>query len=381
MHTPKELATFRTQALEHLSPTPYMLVNTDTIKSRCKEFKKLLPNTQLFYAYKCFSDDEVIRALDSLVDGYDVASPTEINALIRLGVDPMRMAYSNPVKSRADIREAFEAGVRSFAFQSEGELHKLADEARGSRVYFRVRVDDEASAIAFSSKFGGGTQAAVDLLVQAKEYGLVPVGVTFHVGSQAENLSVWETALKVCQGIIALCKDRGVELSLVNIGGGFPVQYKKTDPSLELVANQVRSSISEYVPGMSTMAEPGRNLVADSAVIVTTVIGVEDRGEATWLFLDTGTFQSFLEVFEFGYFPYPVYSLRHENEQHQDTATKQYVLTGPSCDSYDTMTQSISLPNDIREGDQLMIGMAGAYTVVYGSDFNGFSVPKRHFFN
>ncbi len=111
------------------------------------------------------------------------------------------------------------------------------------------------------------------------------------------------------------------------------------------------------------------------------LFGVETRNGIPWLFLDVGSFQAFLEIFEFNYFPYPVHSLRHLKGEVPIIQAQHYVLTGPSCDSYDTMTMSIELPTDMAVGDKLLITMCGAYTIVYGSDFNGFKVPPREFIN
>lgn len=379
MHTKKQLKTFFDLATDDTLHTPFMLVDRESIRSKCVEFKKHLSDTKLYYAMKCFNDEEVLKSVDDLVDGYDVASVAEIKTLLSLGVAPERMTYSNPVKSEQDIKTAFALGINNFAFQSPSEVKKLASNAPGATVYLRIHVSDAASEISFSSKFGASQHDAVVLLLQAKQAGLNPVGITFHVGSQAEDQKVWSKALHVCNKVIKECAAQGIELTLVNLGGGIPTQYNKTDPEFTTVAKSIKEAVQENTPSLSTLAEPGRYLVADSSVVVVTIIGIEMRQGMPWLFLDTGTFQSFFEVFEFGYFPYPVYSLRHQVSGESKGSDTEYALTGPSCDSYDTMTKSIYLPSDLVEGDKLVIGMSGAYTVVYGSDFNGFSVPKRKY--
>lgn len=379
MQSSKQLVKFFNAVDKQEMSTPFMLVDTKIIREKCHDFKKHLPDVKLFYAVKCFSDIEVLKAVDDLVDGYDVASVVEIETLLSFGVQPERMAYSNPVKSRHDIKQAYKLGVRKFAFQSTNELEKLADDAPNSEVYLRMYVADSTSEISFSSKFGARKADAVDLFVLSKKLGLKPVGITFHVGSQAENQAVWGRAVAACVEVIDELRGHGVKIELLNLGGGIPTQYTQDDPKFSDVAINIKEAVTNVSRNITTMAEPGRYLVADSAVIVATIIGKEDRHGKPWLFLDTGTFQSFFEVFEFGYFPYPVYSLRHQNSGSGSVETIEYALTGPSCDSYDTMTKSVQLPSDLREGDKLVVGMAGAYTVVYGSDFNGFPVPDRIF--
>lgn len=357
--------------------TPYMLVNVDVIRKKCLEFKKYLPNIKLYYAMKSFNDIEVLQGIDDLVDGYDVASVTEIKQLLSFDVAPYRMAYNNPVKSLQDIQQAYKLGVRKYTFQSKGELKKLADKAPNSDVFLRMHVADSTSEISFSSKFGANKSDSVDLLIYAKNLGLNPIGITFHVGSQAENKDVWEKAIKRCNDVINELNNRDIKIEIINLGGGIPTQYSLEDPKFNVVADGINRALTTYLPKIDAIAEPGRYLVADSSVIVASVIGVEERQGMPWIFIDTGTFQSFFEVFEFGYFPYPVYSLRHQLSVSKRADLIECALTGPSCDSYDTMSRSLLLPSDIHEGDKLIIGMAGAYTVVYGSKFNGFPVPKR----
>jgi ornithine decarboxylase len=360
--------------------TPYMITDLGIIEDKCREFKKELPEAKMYYAVKCFGDKEVIKTVDKFVDGYDIASTEEIKQLLQLGIDPKRITFSNPVKSEAALRQAHKLKVNSFAFQSYNELLKIKKYAPGSKVYLRIKVADSTSSIAFSSKFGVDPGHAKELILSAKQLGLVPMGLTFHVGSQAVDVSVWDSALFICHSIIEELRPEGINLELINLGGGYPVQYNHTDPTLKQTTKEIKQAINRHTPYITNyIAEPGRFVVADSSVIVTTVIGVEERGKETWLYLDTGTFQSFIEIFEFHSFPYPVYSLAHIGGKAPNTNTQEYVLTGPSCDSYDTMAHGIKLPKDIALGDKILVGMTGAYTVVYGSNFNGFKVPPRKF--
>jgi len=277
--------------------------------------------------------------------------------------------------------QARRLGVNSFAFQSTNELLKIKKcNGQGAKVYLRLMVPDSEGAISFSSKFGANYVDAVELIEYAKTIGLNPIGLTFHVGSQAVEVGAWDRALELCKGVIGDLKKVGIIIKMVNLGGGYPVQYNDTDPGLTEIRGIISSAVEKHIPNVDeVITEPGRYLVADSSCIVSTIIGVEERGEKTWLFLDVGTFQAFIEIFEFHDFPYPVYSLDHISGKAKSHSLKEYVLSGPSCDSYDTMTHSIKLPSDLAVGNKLLIDMTGAYTVVYGSNFNGFKVPQRKF--
>lgn len=383
MLTTDQLDKFSSQIMKSTQATPYMITDLDMVAQKCQEFRHIFPDIDLYYAVKAFSDDEVIKHIDGLLDGYDVASVTEIRQLIKLGIAPARMTYSNPIKSPASIKEAVELGVGSFAYQSKEELEKITQCTKKSiTVYLRLKVSDETSELSFSSKFGCEPDEAVELLLDAKNRGLKPKGLTFHVGSQATFSGVWDKALSRCSHIIEEAAQHDIKLEFINLGGGFPIQYKEDQPQLSEVGATVHTALKEHTSSfesLTLLAEPGRLLVGDSSVIVTTIIGVEKRGGTTWLFLDVGSFQAFVEIFEFEYFPYPVHSLRHLKEKTPINDHERYVLTGPSCDSFDTMATAIDLPTGLKVGDQLMITMTGAYTVVYGSAFNGFPVPPRMF--
>lgn len=377
MLTTAQLRHFALKA-DSIEQSPFMLVDRSILKDRATMFKELFPKVDLYYALKCFPDNNVVDAIDSLIDGYDVASIPEIDSLVKRGINPDRLSYGNPVKAGAAIAAARDLGVSRLAFQSVNELRKIADNAPGSAVYARIDVTSAEGSLDFSSKFGADPAEAVALLQEAAKLGLTPLGFTFHVGSQAQDMNAWKAAIARAHDLMLEARTVGLKLTELNIGGGFPVIYNEGELSIVEVANTINpelDKISADFPEMRFIAEPGRFLTADCATIVTTVIGKESRGGIPWLYLDTGTFQSFIELFEFEKFLYPVYSLKHVLSDLKST-TETFALTGPTCDSYDTMTRAIELPKDIEVGDRLVVTMTGAYTLAYGSNFNGFSLPS-----
>lgn len=367
------------KVLTHGVATPYMLTDLDIIRRQCRTFRTLLPTVKLFYAMKAFSDDEVLKAVDPLVDGYDAASVREIDVLLRLGVDPSRIAYSNPVKSGISIDSAACKGVTKFAFQSAQELEKIAQYAPGASVYVRVKMDDSNSVVPLSVKYGCDEDSVVSLLLHAKKLGLHPLGITFHVGSQQTGLKAWRSDLRKGRELLAAVRKAGVEVEMINMGGGFPVQYAATDPEIYHIGKVVNDVIADDTQ-TTYMAEPGRFIAAGSSVIVSSVIGIEERAGKTWLYMDVGVFQAFAGAMRFGSFPHTPYSLRHYQDG-KETEKRPYVIAGPTCDSHDIITHEALLPNDITVGDRLIFSMTGAYTVVYGANFNGFEIPKRIFIN
>jgi ornithine decarboxylase len=262
-----------------------------------------------------------------------------------------------------------------------GELRKLATHAPGSAVYVRLRVDDSTSTFPLSRKFGADLEEAHALLLQARELGLRPYGVTFHVGSQCGTTIAWRQAIAAAGRLMAGLLADGVRLEMLDLGGGFPARYGSAGdgvPSLVDIAGTIFAALDElpYRPPMLT-AEPGRHLVAESAVLVAEVIGREVRGGENWVYLDVGAYNGLMETLQTGnQWRFPLWTSRAD---HDRVPHETFTVTGPSCDSSDTMFYGVELPSTIDVGDRVYIGSTGAYTLSYASDFNGFPVPGQVF--
>jgi len=296
-----------------------------------------------------------------------------------VGVDPRDVLYSNTVKPAAHVRGAFEAGVWRFAVDSEGELDKIARCAPGSAVYVRVRVDDSGSVFPLSRKFGAEAHHARALLQQAQHLGLQPYGLTFHVGSQCAATSAWVQAMSSVGRLMRQLVKDGIVLEMLDIGGGFPAWYGETVPSIEEIGVVVTRSVDELLPYRPALvaAEPGRHLVAETAVMVAEVMGREVRAGEDWLYLDVGAYNGLMETQQtVGQWRFPLWSSRMD---HGAVEQVPFTVTGPSCDSSDTMFFGALLPITMAEGDRVFVGSAGAYTLSYASNFNGFPPPATHF--
>ncbi len=373
---PDDVTTFA-RAADALHETPVQLLSPRNLVSQCLLFQRELPDVGMYYAFKSSSSRHVVDAIDHLVAGYDVASPREIEQVVSWGVDPARLRYSNPVKAPASIEAANALGVTKFAAQSVAELEKIATHAPGSSVYLRLRVGASQGALDFSSKFGAPAEEVLAAAPRARELGLDLIGITFNVGSQSSDPAVWRTGIEQGAAVLGRLRDHGITLHELNIGGGYPVRYSEADPEPALALRAIRSALDDVradFPGVRVLAEPGRFVSAPSGAIVTTVIGREERAGRTWLYLDTGAFQTFLERFEFERFIHPTYSVG-DVLAGTPAPLQRYALTGPTCDAFDTLTTDVLLPAGLQVGDRLLFTMAGAYTVEYGSHFNGFAPP------
>lgn len=374
LHWPEALTPESLETL--LEPTPVLVCDTSLIAARYAGMRACLPDVEVFYAVKCNPSPRVMGSLVGLGAGFEVASLYELEMVKAVGGDAEAAIYSNTVKPAGQIRDAYRSGVRRFGFDGEGELRKLAANAPGSHVYVRLRVNDQHSLFPLSEKFGTSVDEACRLLMLARELGLGAYGVTFHVGSQCADAGAWPRAIAQCGVLLRLLKREGVGLEMLDIGGGFPAVYCDPVPAFEEIAAGINAALDRlpHRPPM-IVAEPGRYLVAESGVMVATVIGVDDRRDGPWCYLDVGGYNGLMEAVQTGgrwLFP-----LRTDGRS--GAPLVPFTVTGPSCDSSDTMFYGALLPADLAEGQRVYIGSTGAYTISYASYFNGFPPPRTLF--
>ncbi len=352
--------------------SPVLFVDPSRALLQVDEFRRELPGVKLYYALKSFNDRELVRAIDSSIDGYDIASGGEYEDLRTADVAPNRMVFSNPVKIPQEIERTHQGGVSTFAYQSSDEIRKLAASAPGARVMLRIKVDHahKTDGQSFARKFGAEPADALQLMTEAREAGLTPIGLTFHVGSQSTNPQLWADAIDVCAHIYADAAKQGLTLTMLDIGGGFPIEYGEgTFATFHRIAEVIREHLGRPVfDGVEIIAEPGRFICADAAMLRCTVIGMEERENKPWLYIDVGIFSGLMEAWEFGRLLQSVHTTN-------GAELVDYVLAGPTCDGDDVLPGGIALPRGIKCGDTLLIPQAGAYVAAYASDFNHIRKP------
>ena len=360
-------------------PTPFLLLDLDRVATAYLGFAAELPGVDVHYAMKCNPDERILRRLHGLGGRFEIASAVELRALVEIGVDPAEVLYSNPVKPAAHVAEAWRAGVWRFAADGEPELAKLAKNAPGAAVYVRLRSSTGDNTVPSEGKFGIDGDRAADLLRAAARAGLRPHGLAFHVGSQMLSPAAWGVALRQVGAVLRELAADGIRLDLLDLGGGFPARYADVEPApLAAFAAAIGAGIAAHLPYRpATLAvEPCRALVAEAGVMVATVIGLAERAGRRWVHLDVGAFNGFMEALESGN------RLRFPVTDSRGSALRTPAhLTGPTCDSQDTIMFDVPLSADLAVDDRIFVGTAGAYTTSYASGFNGFAVPTTHVAN
>ena len=370
---------FHPEFLETLSyETPFFVFSRKKIKHEFVEFNKYFPVAEIHYAMKANSEPEVLKTLFDAGSGFEVASVYELNMLKEINVPPERIIYGTSIKPAAHIKAFFEYGVDRFAFDSFTELEKIAIAAPGSRVYARMRVDDTGSVFQFSEKFGADRENIVPLLQRAKELGLHPYGISFHVGSQASNVMAWANALDLIHPILEHLQKLGIEIDVLNLGGGYPCRYVSSESDFDLkeIAEHTLARYKKLPYQPALILEPGRRIIAHTGVLVTSIIERVERTENTWLFLDAGPYNALFESMAYqGSTRYRIRSMRPPH----DAGEGLFALAGPTGDSADIITREALLPKDIHVGEKLIVYDAGAYNLVASTRFNGFPKPSVYF--
>ncbi|MEA2686934.1 MAG: ornithine decarboxylase, partial [Actinomycetota bacterium] len=271
------------------------------VAEQYRHLREALPLAKVYYAVKANPEPEIVRVLAGLGASFDVASPSEIDLCLAAGVPGSALSYGSTIKKTPDIAYAYERGVRMFAFDSIGELEKIAAVAPGSDVVCRILTSNEGAEWPLSRKFGCEIEMAAGLLGLSGRLGLVPAGVTFHVGSQQRHPRQWDEAIALTGRLFSELATAGVELKMVNLGGGFPAHYRGHVPPIEAYADAIMKAMAYHFGGNQPemVVEPGRYLTGDAGVIRSEVVLVSwkcEGDEKRWVFLDVGIFGGLAEA-------------------------------------------------------------------------------------
>ncbi|GEO98701.1 type III PLP-dependent enzyme [Methylobacterium haplocladii] len=364
-----------------LDEGPVMVLDLDVVRDNFSKFARALPDTRVFYAVKANPAPEVLRLLAELGSCFDTASVAEMEMVLATGATAERISYGNTIKKRRDIVRALRLGVRLFAVDCEVEADKILAataeagvETADVQVFCRILCDGAGADWPLSRKFGCEPEMAVNVLEHAHRLGLQAYGVSFHVGSQQANTEAWDGALASASEIFRECALRGIGLSMVNLGGGFPTKYLKQVPGVETYGDSIFRALTKHFGNRipETIIEPGRGMVGNAGVIEAEVVLVSKKSEAEdevrWVYLDIGKFGGLAETMD--------ESIRYAiRTDHDEDRMAPCVVAGPTCDSVDVLYEKnpYPLPVSLSIGDKVLIEGTGAYTTTYSAvAFNGF---------
>ncbi len=360
---------FAPEAIRHLAArygSPLLVIDAQRLRRQYRRLADALPNVDLHYALKPLPHASVVAVLADEGAFFDLATNGEVDLVRRARVDARRCIHTHPIKRDGDIRTALAYGVDTFVVDNPDELRKFVKYRSRAQLLIRIAFRSPDAVCDLSRKFGCDPGAALDLLELAAALGIRVAGLSFHVGSQVSGPGMHVEAIGICSDLLRRAALRGHALGILDIGGGFPVDYAEPVPPIDVFCAPIRAALSELAPGLRIIAEPGRFIAAPAAAAVATVMGRAQRGEHWWYYLDDGVYGS--------------YSGRMYDRAHYSTtalvpdgATYPSVLAGPTCDSIDVIDENVQLPK-LDIGALIMGRSMGAYTWASATEFNFF--PK-----
>lgn len=352
---------------------PTLVLDVDQVEENYLKLKVGMPEAHIHYAVKANPHPAILNRLARLGCRFDAASIGEIEMCLETGVAPKYISFGNTVKRIQDIEAAYARGVYLFAADASEELQKIAKHAPHSSVFIRVLMRSTEAEWPLSRKFGCSSSMVIPLMHEARKLGLNPVGLSFHVGSQTRHPHMWYDSLDSVAAIWHNALEEGFDLSLLNIGGGFPAYYGVDITEPEEYGSTILEAVRERFGDVKyIMAEPGRGLVGNAGAIAAEALLVSrkhDEDPVRWVYLNIGRFHGLAET--------EAEAIKYQflTPDCDSTETSPCIVAGPTCDSADVLYEAhqVEFPVDLSCGDRVTILNCGAYTSTYSSvAFNGF---------
>jgi len=374
--------TARDMTLARRPDHPVYCFRPDVLKEDAGEFLRLFPGTAA-YAVKTNPEPLILRTIaEAGFRAFDVASPAEFEAA-REALPDSALFYMHPVKAQSDIRLALETyGIRALALDHEDEVAKILRIVRAldldpAEITLFVRLATRGhAAYELSKKFGAAPKHAVELLGRIENIGFRS-GLTFHVGSQVEDLSTYERALATAAWVRGRAE---ADIAALDIGGGFPARYGHDPkrrappprPPLADLLGDILTEVEEWgLDDLPLIAEPGRVIVARSLSVVVRVL--LRKGQR--LYINDGIWSSLSDAWT-GKITLPARLItdpaRRRRKRSNGSKLEAFRVCGATCDSVDILTRPFWLPETVDTGDWIEIGHIGAYSLSLRTRFNGF---------
>ncbi|XP_005095259.1 ornithine decarboxylase [Aplysia californica] len=378
----------------------FFIADLGDVVGKFVKWKELLPRVEPFYAVKCNQDETVVKLLAELGMGFDCASKAEISQVVKMGVSPSRIIYANPCKQKSFLKYAHKQSVDLMTFDNEAELIKIKALYPSARLVLRLLPTSHFKVqCELGNKFGCHPDNVGKLLAQAQELDLNVMGISFHVGSGVEEAAAFSCAVKQAYEAWNMAQAYGFEMTLLDIGGGFPGQ-KSAPITFEEIASVLNQALDMYFPkgsGVRIIAEPGRYFVASAFTLAVNIIAkrtvardISDNGGASvdghhqqnvtrndepshMYYVNDGVYGSFNSLM------YDHAQVEASVLEDPDAPQFSSSVWGPTCDGLDCILEDCHLP-EMEVGQWMYFRDMGAYTMCAGSTFNGMPRPACFYF-
>jgi len=377
--------------------TPTYVYSESAIHDAFNELKLGLGNLPhlLCFAVKANGNLSILNLLSKLGSGFDIVSGGELDHLGHLGVPGGRIVFSGVGKTREEIRSALSyrarrsdsPGILQFNVESPAEMELLLEETTRRRptggaipgVSIRVNPDVAAGGHPHIStglahhKFGISWRHARSLYLEHRNCPRIRwQGISAHIGSQIVEMAPFREALSRLASYVKELRKEGIALQYLDFGGGLGVRYTNENPVPRgEYARMVAKTVTSL--GISLLLEPGRSIIASSAVLLARVILKKDNATRSFVVLDAAMNDFARPVLYDA--PHPITTVRSDTKA-RPTPRQRLDVVGPVCESGDTFLYDWPL-GDVKPGDVVAIWGVGAYGMVQASNYNGRGRPAE----
>ncbi len=344
---------------------PVLVMSRQRLRDNARRFMAAMPRVRAHFAVKANADAEILQIFKEEGTCFEVASIAEIDAMVELGANMETVFYSNPIKSPVSIAHAAKSGLLWYCVDTPEEVAKIATIKPDAKLYLRIEVSNEGSSWPLAGKFGATPKGIEAIIEAAKVLDMKICGVTFHVGSQCCNIDNWVAGIGAAKKLFAKLSSHGFVPELLNMGGGYPLQFTGEEPTIEEIAVRINQELESIPENIQVMAEPGRYFVGSAGCLVSQVVGTATRDDLRWVYLDTGVYGGLMELT----LDFPVIIVSERTGE-----PGMWTMAGPTCDSIDVMGLH-KLPANTEAEDFIYMPNLGAYCTTCACDFNGFPPP------
>ncbi len=329
---------------------------------------------RIHYAMKANSNLAVIDCFRQLGAGFDLVSGGELARALAIGADPQSLVFAGVGKSAPEIAQALKTGVKCINVESIAELHKINRVAKEQNcrapISLRVNPDVDAQTHPYISTGLKGNKFGIayhEVLKTYREAALLSqidiVGIDCHIGSQITTTAPYLDALDKVLDLVEHLKREGIVIHHLDLGGGLGISYSdETPPDITEFTNTLLNHVAERgFAHLDIVLEPGRSLVGNAGVLLTTVEYLKPGAEKNFCIVDAAMTELMRPA---------LYEAYHSIVPIQTKAVKSatYDIVGPVCESGDWLGRDRTLA--VEEGDLLAILSAGAYGFVMASNYN-----------
>jgi ornithine decarboxylase len=381
------------------SDDAFFIADLGDIVGKYVKWKQQLPRVEPFYAVKCNQDDHVIQLLADLGIGFDCASKAEIAQVLKTGVSPSRIVYANPCKQKSYLKYAEKRNVELMTFDNEAELIKIKAIFPNAKLVLRLLPTSQFKVqCELGNKFGCHPDNVWKLLAKAQELDLNVMGISFHVGSGVAEAEAFSCAVKQAYDAWNQAIDFGFNMSLLDIGGGFPGQKSAPITFVE-IASVLNEALDKYFPesmGVRIIAEPGRYFVASAFTCAVNIIAkrtvardISDNNstppdghhQQNVTSNDEPSHMYYVNDGVYGSFNSLMYDHATVEASVLEDSAQVFSSSvwGPTCDGLDCILEECRLP-EMEVGQWMYFHDMGAYTMCAGSTFNGMPKPPCFYY-